>query len=475
MYTWIFGFGIFAAFYNAWGGGANDVANSFSTAVGSNTLTLRQAVVIAAIFEFTGAVLMGSHVTDAVRKDIVDVETFTPGSLMLAMLCADLASAIWLTVATSLQWPVSTTHSIIGAIIGAGLAAGGSDTVNWEKVGWIGLSWIASPLIAGTISLSTFTLLKKVVFDHEKPYDRTRRVFGVLWFFVWFVCTFFIIYKGSPALDLDDLPVELAVGITFAIATGMALIAQFAVLPYLEKRANGGGANTELPRTASYTTAVDPDPASKSPTTAKEATELAAKLRAEEKERAIDTLHDKAFEVDAKSEKLCSWLQVTTSCFSSFAHGSNDVANAIAPLATIYSVWQTNQILEETPVPVWILALGGGGIVLGLATYGYKIIEVLGRRITKISASRGFLVELAAATTVVIGSRAEIPVSTTHCQVGSVVGIGLSGGRANVNFSLLKGIFLSWVITLPATGLLSAAMFSFAYYSPAEGFNATVV
>jgi len=405
----------------------------------------------------------------------VDVETFTPGSLMLAMLCADLASAIWLTVATSLQWPVSTTHSIIGAIIGAGLAAGGSDTVNWEKVGWIGLSWVASPLIAGTISLSTFTLLKKVVFDHEKPYDRMRKVFGLLWFFVWFVCTFFIIYKGSPALDLDDLPAELAVGITFAIATGMALIAQFAVLPYLENRANGDGADTELPRTASYTTAVDTrsDAQRESPTTAKEATELAAKLRAEEKERAIDTLHDKAFAVDAESEKLCSWLQVTTSCFSSFAHGSNDVANAIAPLATIYSVWQTNQILDETPVPLWILALGGGGIVLGLATYGYKIIEVLGRRITKISASRGFLVELAAATTVVIGSRAEIPVSTTHCQVGSVVGIGLSGGRANVNFSLLRGIFLSWIITLPCTGLLSAAMFSFAYYSPAEGFNGT--
>lgn len=476
MYTWIFGFGIFAAAYNAWGGGANDVANSFSTAVGSKTLTLRQAVCVAAVFEFTGAVLMGSHVTDAVRKDIVDVSTFTPGGLMLAMLCADLASAIWLTVATSLQWPVSTTHSIIGAIIGAGLAAGGADAVSWTKVGYIGLSWIASPLIAGTLSLSMFTLLKKYVFCYDKPYERMRAVFGLLWFFVWFICGFFIIYKGSPALSLDELPVELSVGITFGIAAGMALVAQFAVLPWLEKRSS----RAVLPQTTELEPEPEPegfaDPAFEAvPTTSKEAAALSARLRVRERELAIDTLHDKAFEVDPESEKLCSWLQVTTSCFSSFAHGSNDVANAIAPLATIYSVWQTGAVQETTPVPLWILALGGGGIVVGLATYGYKIIEVLGRRITKISASRGFLVELAAATTVVIGSRAEIPVSTTHCQVGSVVGIGLSGGRVAVDFLLLKGIFASWVITLPATGLLSAALFSFAYYSPAEGFNATVV
>ena len=468
MYTWIFAFGVAAAAYNAWGGGANDVANSFSTAVGSGTLTLRQAVVVASVFEFTGAVLMGSHVTDAIRKDIVSSEHFTPASLMLAMLCADFASALWLTFATKMHWPVSTTHSIIGAIVGAGMAAGGPDVVNWTKVGYIALSWILSPVIAGSFSLTTFTILKKWVFNTEDPYRKMRKVYGILYFFVFFICTLFIIYKGSPALDLDDLPIEVSLGITFGIATGVAVAAQYLILPWLEKRPVTDEFIPEQPGE----TSLGED---QLPTSSKEAFELAKNLEKKERDNKIEELHNNAFRVDPECERVCTWLQVVTCCFSSFAHGSNDVANAIAPLATIYSIWQTDQIQEEAPVPLWILAVGGGGIVIGLATWGYKLIDVLGRRLTKISASRGFLVELAAATTVVIGSRAEIPVSTTHCQVGSIVGIGLSGGKRNVDTSLLWGIFCSWVITLPVTGLVSAALFSFSYYSPAEGFNSTIV
>jgi len=185
----------------------------------------------------------------------------------------------------------------------------------------------------------------------------------------------------------------------------------------------------------------------------------------------INKLHDNAYEIDPKSDKLCSWLQIFTSCFSSFSHGSNDVANAIAPLATIYSIYQTNTISDNSPVPIWILALGGAGIILGLSTWGYKIINRIGRELTKISPSRGFIIELAAATTIIIASRAEIPISTTHCQIGSVVGCGLSNGLKNIQWKLFKGILWSWFITLPITGLLSASLFSYGYYAPSEFTN----
>ena len=182
----------------------------------------------------------------------------------------------------------------------------------------------------------------------------------------------------------------------------------------------------------------------------------------------IKKLHENAYEIDPKSDKLCSWLQIFTSCFSSFSHGSNDVANAIAPLASIFAIYETNSIRSNAPVPLWILALGGVGIVFGLATWGYKIINRIGRELTKVSPSRGFIIELSAALTIIIASRAELPVSTTHCQVGSVVGCGLSNGKKNIQWKLLKGIVWSWFITLPVTGFLSAALFSYGYFAPSQ-------
>ena len=484
MYTWIFVSGIIFTLYNAWGGGANDCANSFATAVGSKTLTLKQAVFVATIFEFTGAVLMGSHVTDAVRKNIVSEDLFTnnPGALMFGMLCANLASALWLTFATYLKWPVSTTHSIIGAIIGFSLAYGGADGINWDKVGLIVASWFASPIIAGVFSLTTFTLIKKYVFDTVNPYERTARIFPVLTFITFFINSLFIIYKGSPQLNLDEMPIGDSVGISIGIAAGTGLISWFFYVPYAKRKVElahrpeieMGEISGSDSRTGSYTTAMeientvtesstdDPIPED----TIEYHQKRVKELESERHDSLIEKLHANAYKIDEKSDKLCSWLQIFTSCFSSFAHGSNDVANAVAPLATIFSIYQYNEVSETMVVPIWILALGGAGIVIGLATWGYKIIDRIGRELTKVSPSRGFIIELSAAITVIIASRTELPVSTTHCQVGSVVGCGLSGGKQNVQWGLLKGILWSWFITVPVTGFLSAALFSYGYFAP---------
>ena len=526
MYPWILGVGVVFALYNAWGIGANDCANSFATSVGAKVLTLRQAVVIAAIFEFGGAVLMGSHVTDTVRKKIVEISIFenNPGALMFGMLCADLSSAIWLTIATYFKYPVSTTHSIIGAIVGFSLAYGGADMIVWREIGLIVLSWLLSPLIAGIFSYLIFTLLNKFVFNSTNPYKKTLTLFPILTFITFFINSLFIIYKGSPQLKLDEMPFWKCFLISLGISLGTAFAAQILYIPYIKQKIKKkhdiqeieelqentepqhSNNNNENPtplqesefnedilgiRTTSYSNAIQLEYQKPENTITntnensnannkdfkyddtkdiqeniKLSKTYCKSLELQYKEESIEKLHENAHEIDKDSEDLCSWIQIITACFSSFAHGSNDVANAIAPLATIYHIYQYSSIADKQNVPIWVLAIGGFGIVIGLATWGYKIIDRIGRELTKITPSRGFIIELSAALTVIIASRAEIPVSTTHCQVGSVLGCGLGGGTKNIKWDLVKGILFSWLITLPFTGLLSAALFSFGYYAP---------
>jgi solute carrier family 20 (sodium-dependent phosphate transporter) len=518
MYQWIFICGIFFALYNAWGIGANDCANSFATSVGSGVLTIKKAVVIAAIFEFSGAVLMGSHVTDTVRKSIVDIEIFdsNPGALMYGMLCADLASAIWLTLATYLKYPVSTTHSIIGAIVGFSLAYGGQDAVDWKKIGFIVLSWVASPLIAGIFAFCMFYVIQKFIFGSKKPFEYTMILFPILTFFTFFINVLFIIYKGSPKLDLDEMELWKCMLISIGIGTFTALLAQYVYLPYVKKRIDGNEnqiengenqiENGENPiemlgiRTNSYIKANKTITFGESNTDEEDAIipvrvnnknytydnsktiefnineskKYTSQLEKEKLDNKVSKLHKNAIDIDKKSDQLCSWLQIITACFSSFAHGSNDVANAIAPLATIFAIYKNGYLLDKSEVPIWILVLGGVGIVIGLGTWGYKIIDRIGKELTKITPSRGFVIELAAATTVIIASRAEIPISTTHCQVGSILGCGMAGGIKNIEWSLVKGILFSWLVTLPFTGFLSAALFSFGYYSPYADYIAPI-
>ena len=504
MYLWIFVCGILFALYNSWGIGANDCANSFATSVGAKVLTLRQAVIIAAIFEFSGAVLMGSHVTKTVRKSIVDIDIFNenPGALMYGMLCADLSSAIWLTLATYLKYPVSTTHSIIGAIVGFSLAYGGGTSVDWNKIGLIVLSWIASPLISGIFAYVIYYVIQRFIFMSSKSYEYTLMLFPILTFFTFFINVLFIIYKGSPNLNLDELELWKCMLISICIGLFTALLSQYLYLPYVKRKLNridessitmsaSGENGIELGvRTKSYIQSIDNDNDNDNDNLEQENTnnykydinetiefninkskEYTYNLIKTKKENDILSLHSNAFDIDKRSDQLCSWIQIITACFSSFAHGSNDVANAIAPLATIYAIYKNGYLSSTSEVPIWILIIGGVGIVIGLSTWGYKIIDRIGSELTKITPSRGFVVELAAATTVIIASRAKIPVSTTHCQVGSILGCGLTSGIKNINWGLVKGILFSWLVTLPFTGLLSAALFSFGYYSPYNGYN----
>ena len=480
MYTWILGFGVLFSIYNGWGGGANDCANSFATSVGAKVLTLKKAILVASVFEFSGAVLLGSHVTDFVRKKIVSVDIFDddPGALMFGMLCADLASALWLTFATYYKYPVSTTHSIIGAIIGFSLAYRGNDAINWEKTGLIILSWLSSPLLSGIFSFSIFSLLKKFVFKLENPYPRIRKLFPIVTFFTFMINILFMIYKGSPQLELDEMEFWKCFLISFGFSTTFAMMSFMIYLPIVEKKILKRREETEIVnRTESYTEVVNSNSTEFSFNYNEEedidesimrSKSITEKLEEKKKEKNIEKLHENADKIDEKSDNLFSGLQIITACFSSFAHGSNDVANAIAPLATIYSIWKYEKVVEKADVPVWILAIGGIAIVFGLATWGYKIIDRMGRELTKISPSRGFVIELAAATTVIISSRVGIPVSTTHCQVGSILGCGIVGGKSNIDWKLVRGILFSWFITLPVTGLLSAGLFSYGYYSPSE-------
>jgi len=444
---------------------------------------------------------------------------------MFGMLCADLSSAIWLTIATYFKYPVSTTHSIIGAIVGFSFVYGGYEIIMWRKIGMIVLSWVLSPLIAGLFSYLIFTLLNKFVFNSVNPYKKTLTLFPILTFITFFINSLFIIYKGSPQLKLDEMPFWKCFLISLGISVGTTLMSQFLYVPYIKNKIKNKHDiqeieqleqlddnefpqhnNNENPtptqetetefdegelsiRSTSYNEAMilynisleeSKDPTEPITNTIdfkydetkdiKENIKLSKKysksLELKYKEDTIEELHEHAHQIDKDADDLCSWIQIITACFSSFAHGSNDVANAVAPLATIYHIYKYNSIEGTQNVPIWVLALGGFGIVIGLSTWGYKIIDRIGRELTKITPSRGFIIELSAALTVIIASRVKIPISTTHCQVGSVLGCGLGGGTKNIKWSLVKGILFSWLVTLPFTGLLSAALFSFGYYAP---------
>ena len=502
-YLWLVIFGGFVAFFNAWGIGANDCANSFSTSVGAKVLTLKQAIIVAGIFEFLGALLMGSHVTNTIRKKIVDLDIFEnePEVLMLGMLCADFASGIWLTIATYFKYPVSTTHSIIGAIVGFSLAYGGTNAVVWEKIGMIVASWIISPLLAGLFAMILFYLVKKYTFESVNPIKMTLRIFPILTFFTFLINGFFIFYKGTPALDLDNT--ELWVGIVCAVSLGSvtSIISWFWYVPRVKNRlrirnsdlssSNSTNSNNE---TISLNEAISRNEATslndtefyegnltleeemedeivykKNISISQNINRLKGYVKSLENKKHNDKimkLHQNANVFDSKSEKICSSLQVITACFSAFAHGANDVANAIGPFAAIYAIYVNGDLDKKSEVPAWLLTIGGTGIVVGLATWGYKIIDRIGKELTKVTPSRGFVMELSAATTVVIASRTAIPVSTTHCQVGSVVGCGLVDGKKNIDWYILKKVIFSWIITLPVAGLISAGLFSLCHYSP---------
>ncbi len=377
-------------FYAAWNIGANDVSNAMGTSVGSRALTIRQAVIIAAIFEFCGALFFGSHVSETLQQGIIKSNTFAddPSILVDGMLSALLASGIWLQLATYFGLPVSTTHAIVGAIVGFGAVVGGVEAIYWDEVFSIAGSWVVSPLLGALCGFVLFSILRKQIFYSKSPLKATIRAFP------WIVAALFIIFafvglwKGAGIIHILVGALFLGIGTFFFLRI---------------KKFTGTGIHEE-------------------------------------------------FQV---VEKLFASLQIVTACLMAFSHGANDVANAIGPLAAIINIVETGSTSFSPHIPTWILALGGLGIVAGLATWGWRVIETIGKKITELTPSRGFSAEFAAALTVLLASRFGFPISTTHTLVGAVLGVGLAGGIATLNLRMIRDIALAWIVTIPAGALLS--------------------
>jgi phosphate/sulfate permease len=448
--------GLIFGLYMAWSIGANDVANAMGTAVGSGGLTLKKAVIIAGTMEFAGAVLMGSHVSDTVRGKMFDANLLEPRALVLGFMAALLASAAWLHIASSLGWPVSTTHTIVGAVVGIGVVIGGVKAVHWGKIGEIVASWGTSPVVGGLVSFLLFKLIQRFIIEDKHPLRQTYRFIPVIVFTMIFILSLVLVWKG-----LKNLGLNLTLGPAFLVAAATGIVAALLSLIWVAKLRT----RHEKERVEQHIE-IEPERVEEGvPFVRKEkrgAPEPEGELRpvlvpgSQLPARRWEFRREFEFE---KVELVFATLLIVSAGFLAFAHGANDTANAIGPLAAIVSVVREGTVAAKATVPTWLLVLGGIGIVIGLATYGYKVMETVGKKITALTPSRGFAANLGAATTIVVASRLGFPVSTTHTLVGAVLGIGLARGIEHLNLRVIRDIVLSWVITVPAGALLAAGIY----------------
>lgn len=394
-------------FYMTWGIGANDVANAMGTSVGSGAITVTTAILIAGVFEFTGAVVAGGNVTKTIRKGIIDPTPLvnSPEILIYGMLASLLAAGVWLAVASNRGWPVSTTHSIIGALVGFALASIGMEAVQWQKIGQIVASWVISPVLGGTLAFLIMTSIRTLILNTDHPVESAKRWSPIYLFLLGFVISLITLFKGLKHLNIDlSVPFSLLIATVFGTLVSIAgwfLISRVKIAASADR--------------------------------------------------------DYHF---ANVEKIFAPMMIFSACAMAFAHGSNDVANGVGPIAAVVGIVQSGgEVMLTSPTPIWILLVGGTGIVIGLATYGYKVMRTIGTRITELTPTRGFAAELAAASIVVLASRTGMPVSTTHIAVGAVVGVGFARGIGALDLRVIRNVVMSWVITLPVGGVLSALFF----------------
>ncbi len=388
------------AFYMAWSIGSNDVANSMATAVGAKAITFRQAVLIAGVLNLIGAVFVGSHVTDTVRKGIVDVTSLDTHILLIGFISSLLAAAIWVTISTWKEMPISTTHSVVGALVGFGLIAGGTSSVIWEKVGSVAASWVLSPVVGCILAFLIFKIIVKTIFDKEKPVQAAKIVGPVIFGFTALLIVSSLFLKT---------PLSTKYNITETTGLLIAVIAAIIVMI------------------------------------------LGIIVFRKIKEKGPDDY--------ATVEGIFRKLQIGTSCYVAFSHGANDVANAIGPVASIIPLAQGASVGSQVEVPYWLLFLGGIGIAVGCMTWGRRVMKTVGSRITSLTNTRGFSVDFGAATTVLVASKMGLPVSTSHTVVGAVIGVGLARGLEAVDLNIIKKIIVSWLLTLPVAAGTSIAIF----------------
>lgn len=538
QFTWIFGVTMVLAFMDAFGIGANDVANAFATSISSGSLTLIQACICAIFTEFLGALLLGNQTSETIKSGIVPMDPFAdrPEMLMVGMMCALAGSASWVLFASRRGWPVSTTHSIVGAIIGMGIAGYGGNAVDWSwsGVGGIIASWFLSPLISGIIAGIIYMLIKYCVLKRQNPVKWGLVTVPIFFFLTTWIEAFYIIYKGAPGTNAKKLDIGTIMGIAFGIGGFFLLFALFFVVPWLRRRVVDredlrwyhvaiipllpkrptipdaeGQKKDEIEEAASQDATPDTRISAKEDANNEkkdESTTVSYKEQQSLEEgpdqseqlekwwkstsgiknrivylllhgvrqdvRNLNTahlsnIHAAAQVYDSDVEYMFSFLQVITALVFSFAHGSNDVANAVGPLSAVFSIWESGQASPKVPVPIWVLAYGGIAIDIGLSTMGYHVMRRMGNNITLFSPTRGFSTELGAAVTILTCSQLGLPVSSTHCATGATAAVGLcNGGFKAVNWKMLAWCMFAWIVTLPVAGLISGCLYAIIIYSP---------
>ncbi len=454
-------FTLLIGLYMAWNIGANDVANAISTSVGSKALSLKKAVILAAIFEFLGAYLLGGNVSKTIQSGIVNPKIFSQDMLIfiLGMIAALFATSVWLNLASYFKLPISTTHAIIGAVVGFGAIIGGLHSVDWLLVLSIALSWIITPLISGFIAFFIFSLLQKKILYAFSPIDATKKFIPVLVFFAFSIFSMSLIYGKLTTFKLNlslqlSLFLSIAIGILFSIISSILVrkikVTSCSVVYYhpsqlfsLEK------AKKHLIRTY---------------LTSKGDIKQRSEKMIEQLDRLIDEHKEKKKYYEETSEyfkveKAFGFLQIVSLCLVAFSHGTNDVANAVGPVAAVIQTITLNKVQFANVIPYWILLLGGIGIVIGLATWGWRVVETIGHKITQLTPTRGFSAEFATAITILIASKLGLPISTTHALVGGILGVAMAKGLSALNLKTLRDIILSWIITLPSCAVLSILIF----------------
>ncbi|KAF3394468.1 hypothetical protein F1880_005564 [Penicillium rolfsii] len=569
-YDWILALTTIAFVFSAFGNGANDVANSYATSIAARTLNMATAGILAAITEFVGAVALGARVTSTIKNGIIGIDRFEgkPGALMLAMGCAEVGSATWLMFATSLGFPVSTTQTIVGALIGVGFASQASISWGWKKgsVSQVAASWGIAPLIAAGFSALIFGTLKYGVLERRDPFKWAMRLIPLYLAMTGAILALFIVVETPTAPSLEEFGAGKAAGAILGVFFGCLLIAYVFFIPYFQRRLVKKDTRVKFyhvfmgplllkdnvslyfpSKSDSYVINYYEDSygevhagqkdagkqkATENATTAVESPTLSAKLDTERpdddeekkldslnsspqlmprkkhlepKERFIDpvrelswtnpkkywgytkwlllqgvtrdvvthdspelrAIHARAHRYDDRVEHLWTYCQVISAMMMSIAHGSNDVANAVGPWAAVYSTFHAGVVETKAPTPVWFLVVAGLLLGLGFWFYGYHIVRALGNKITQMSPTRGFSVELGAAITVLLASRLGLPVSTTQCLTGASMGVALMNyDLGAVNWRQLGWILSGWILTLPCAGLISGLICVMALNTP---------
>lgn len=497
-YTWIFALTVIFAFLTAVGIGANDMANSFATTVGSRALTLGQVVIVASICEFSGAVLLGSGVTSTIKSGVADLDKFvnTPDLIMYGFLAVSMTTAFWDITASLLGLPVSMTHTTVGAVVGMALALRGGSAVIWseekDEFPFIGgmvpifLSWVVSPLICGIITVILFFFIRQFVLRSPNSFIRAFYTLPLLVGGIAWLIASFIIQTGSDNETWKEYDDSFAVWVGAVCGVGCALFTLLVVMPILRKKINlheqqtiadaesaathaknGTEPEAEEPK-ASWTHKI-PAPIRNNPITRA----LFFNINKEseihdmpQQDHRVAAMYAHAEVFDVKTESMFRYLQVFSACVMSFTHGANDVSNAMGPFAAVWQIWKSGEVGSSNPTPEWILVIGGVGISIGLATLGWRVIRTLGVETVRITNARGFCAELATAITVAIASRYGLPISTTMTLTGGLIGVGIMEGLKGINWRALIRIMFGWVLTLFVACGVAAAITAYGVYSP---------